>query len=134
MLDFVEVVPISARDGDNVDRLSSLLLSHLPEGERLYPEDFLTDLPERFFVAEMIREQILRLTREEIPYSTGVVVESFKEEEGLVRIEATVFVERQSQKGILIGAGGLDAEVGGHGGAPRRSRSSWARRSSSGSS
>ena len=106
MLDFVEVVPISARDGDNVDRLSSLLLSHLPVGERLYPEDFLTDLPERFFVSEMIREQILRLTREEIPYSTGVVVESFKEEEGLVRIEATVFVERPSQKGILIGAGG----------------------------
>jgi GTP-binding protein Era len=106
MLDFVEVVPISARDGDNVDRLSSLLLSHLPVGERLYPEDFLTDLPERFFVAEMIREQILRLTREEIPYSTGVVVDSFKEEEGLVRIEATVFVERPTQKGILIGAGG----------------------------
>ena len=106
MLDFVEVVPISARDGENVDRLSSLLLSHLPVGERLYPEDFLTDLPERFFVAEMIREQILRLTREEIPYSTGVVVESFKEEEGLVRIEATIFVERPTQKGILIGAGG----------------------------
>jgi GTP-binding protein Era len=106
MLDFAEVVPISARDGDNVDRLASLLLAHLPPGERLYPEDFLTDLPERFFVAEMVREQILRLTREEIPYSTGVVVESFKEEEGLVRIEASVLVERQSQKGILIGAGG----------------------------
>jgi GTPase len=106
MLDFAEVVPISARDGDNVDRLASLLLAHLPPGERLYPEDFLTDLPERFFVAEMIREQILRLTREEIPYSTGVVVETFKEEEGLVRIEASVLVERQSQKGIVIGAGG----------------------------
>jgi GTP-binding protein Era len=106
MLDFAEVVPISARDGDNVDRLASLLLAHLPPGDRLYPEDFLTDLPERFFVAEMVREQILRLTREEIPYSTGVVVETFKEEEGLVRIEASVLVERQSQKGILIGAGG----------------------------
>jgi GTPase len=106
MLDFTEVVPISARDGENVDRLASLLLAHLPEGERLYPEDFLTDLPERFLVSEMIREQILRLTREEIPYSTGVVVESFKEEEGLVRIEASIFVERQSQKGIVIGAGG----------------------------
>jgi GTP-binding protein Era len=106
MLDFREVVPISARDGENVDRLASLLLVHLPEGERLYPEDFLTDLPERFFVAEMVREQILRLTREEIPYSTGVVVDSFKEEEGLVRIEATVLVERPSQKAIVIGAGG----------------------------
>ena len=106
LLDFVEVVPISARDGDNVDRLSSLVLGHLPAGERLYPEDFLTDLPERFFVAEMVREQILRHTREEIPYTTAVVVESFKEEEGLVRIEASVLVERESQKGILIGRGG----------------------------
>jgi GTP-binding protein Era len=105
-LDFLEVVPISARDGENVDRLSSLLLAHLPEGDRLYPEDFLTDLPERFFVGEMVREQILRLTREEIPYSTGVVIESFKEEEGLVRIEVSVLVERESQKGILIGKGG----------------------------
>jgi GTPase len=106
LLDFVEVVPISARDGDNVDRLLSLLFAHLPAGERLYPEDFLTDLPERFFVGEMVREQILRATREEIPYTTGVVIESFKEEEGLVRIEATVLAERESQKGILIGRGG----------------------------
>jgi GTP-binding protein Era len=113
LLDFVEVVPISARDGDNVDVLSSLLLRYLPEGPRLYPEDFLTDLPERFFVAEMVREQILRMTREEIPYTTGVVIESFKEEEGLVRIEATIFAERESQKGILIGKGGaMLKEVG----------------------
>jgi GTP-binding protein Era len=106
MLDFAEVVPISARDGENVDRLSALLVAHLPEGPRLYPEDFLTDLPERFFVAEMVREQILRLTREEIPYTTGVVIEAFKEEEGLVRIEASILAERESQKGILIGKGG----------------------------
>ncbi len=106
LLDFTEVVPISARDGDNVDLLASLLLRHLPAGERLYPDDFLTDLPERFFVAEMVREQILRLTREEIPYTTGVVVDTFKEEEGLVRIEASVLVERESQKGIVIGKGG----------------------------
>jgi GTP-binding protein Era len=113
LLDFVEVVPISARDGDNVDVLSSLLLRYLPEGPPLYPEDFLTDLPERFFVAEMVREQILRMTREEIPYTTGVVIESFKEEEGLVRIEATIFAERESQKGILIGkGGGMLKEVG----------------------
>jgi GTPase len=113
LLDFAEVVPISARDGDNVDVLPSLLLKYLPEGERLYPEDFLTDLPERFFVAEMVREQILRLTREEIPYTTGVLIESFKEEEGLVRIEATIYAERESQKGILIGkGGGMLKEVG----------------------
>ena len=106
LLDFAEVVPLSARDGDNVDTLSGLLIRHLPEGPPLYPEDFLTDLPERFFVAEMVREQILRLTREEIPYSTGVVIDGFKEEEGLVRIEASVLVERESQKGIIIGKGG----------------------------
>jgi GTPase len=106
LLDFAEVVPISARTGDNVERLSSLLLAHLPEGERLYPEDFLTDQPERFFVAEMIRERILHHTREEIPYSTGVVLESFQEEEGLVRIQAHILVEREGQKGILIGRGG----------------------------
>jgi GTPase len=106
LLDFAEVVPISARTGDNVERLTSLLLAHLPEGERLYPEDFLTDQPERFFVAEMIRERILHHTREEIPYSTGVVLESFQEEEGLVRIQAEILVEREGQKGILIGRGG----------------------------
>jgi len=106
LLDFAEVVPLSARTGDNVERLTELLLAHLPEGERLYPEDFLTDQPERFFVAEMIRERILHHTREEIPYSTGVVLESFQEEEGLVRIQAEILVEREGQKGILIGCGG----------------------------
>jgi GTP-binding protein Era len=93
LLDFAEVVPLSARTGDNVERLTELLLAHLPEGER-------------FFVAEMIRERILHHTREEIPYSTGVVLESFHEEEGLVRIQAEILVEREGQKGILIGRGG----------------------------
>ena len=103
---FDEIVPISALKGDNVDRLERLLIDRLPEGPALYPEDFLTDLPERFFVGEMVRERILHHTREEIPYVTGVVVESFKEEEGLVRIEASILVERENQKGILIGRGG----------------------------
>ena len=107
LLDCVEVVPISALKGDNVDRLEELLLKHLPEGPALYPDDYLTDQPERFFVAEMVRERILHHTRQEIPYVAGVVVESFKEEEGLVRIHAVVFVERDSQKAILIGRGGL---------------------------
>jgi GTP-binding protein Era len=106
LLDFAAVVPISAKTGDNVERLTDLLLAELPEGERLYPEDFLTDLPERFFVAEMIRERILAHTREEVPYSTGVVLESFREEEGRVRIEAQILVEREGQKGILIGRRG----------------------------
>jgi GTP-binding protein Era len=106
LMDFADIVPLSALTGLNVDVLDERLLAHLPEGERLYPEDFLTDQPERFFVAEMIREQVLRLTREEIPYTTGVLIDSFKEEEPLVRIEATILVERDSQKGILIGRGG----------------------------
>jgi GTP-binding protein Era len=106
LVDFVEIVPMSARTGENVDRLLELLVARLPEGEKLYPDDFLTDLPERFFVAEMIRERILAKTREEIPYTTGVVIDSFKEESELVRIEATVLVERDGHKGILIGKGG----------------------------
>jgi GTP-binding protein Era len=106
LLEFVEVVPFSALTGDGVDLVSSRLLAHLPEGPALYPEDFLTDRPERFFVGEMIREQILKHTREELPYVTGVVVESFKEEAGLIRIEAAVIAERDNQKGILIGKGG----------------------------
>ncbi len=105
-LDFAEVVPLSAKTGDNVDRLETLLVERLPEGPALYPDDFLTDQPERFFVAEMVRERILHHTREEIPYSCGVVIESFKEEEGLMRIHAVIFVERDGQKGILIGKGG----------------------------
>jgi len=106
LLDFSEVVPISALKGDNVDRLERVLLEHLPEGPALYPDDYLTDQPERFFVAEIVRERILHHTRQEIPYACGVVIESFKEEEGLVRIHAVVFVERDGQKGILIGRGG----------------------------
>jgi GTPase len=105
-LDFAEIVPVSALTGENVDVLARALLSHLPAGERLYPDDYLTDQPERFFVAEMIREQILRQTREEIPYATGVVIDSFKEGEPLVRIEATILAERDTQKAILIGRGG----------------------------
>jgi GTPase len=103
---FDDIVPISAKEGDNVDRLEQVLVSKLPEGERLYPEDFLTDLPERFFVAEMVRERILHHTRQEIPYVTGVVIELFKEEAGLLRIHAVILVERDNQKGILIGRGG----------------------------
>ena len=106
LLPFVEIIPLSALSGENVDLLTERLLAHLPEGERLYPEDFLTDQPERFFVAEMIREQVLRATRDELPYSTGVMVESLKDDPDLVRIEASILVERESQKGILIGKGG----------------------------
>jgi GTP-binding protein Era len=106
LMDFVEVIPLSALKGDQVGRLTDRLVAHLPEGTPLYPEDFLTDQPERFFVAEMVREQILRMTRDEIPYAAGVVIDSFQEGGPIVRIEATVYVERDSQKRIVIGKGG----------------------------
>ena len=102
------------------------LIAHLPEGAALYPEDFLTDLPERFFVSEIVREKILRMTRDELPYSTGVVIDSFEEKPELVRIEASIFVERDTQKAIVIGKGGADAEghrdrgPAGHRGLPGR--------------
>jgi len=103
---FAAIVPVSALKGENVDRLETVILEHLPEGPALYPDDFLTDLPERFFVAEMVRERILHHTRQEIPYATGVVIETFKEEGSLVRIQAAILVERENHKGILIGRGG----------------------------
>ena len=104
--DFVDIVPFSALTGDNVDRLENVLVEHLPEGEALYPVETLTDLPERFFVAEMVREKILRLTRQEVPHSTAVVVEAWEEGSSLTRIEASILVERESQKAILVGKGG----------------------------
>lgn len=104
--DFAEIVPLSALTGENVEALVSALERHLPEGEPLYPPDTLTDLPERFFVAEIVREKILEATREEIPYSTAVVIDAWEEGEKLTRIEASVLVERDSQKGILVGKGG----------------------------
>ncbi len=105
-LEFAEIVPISALEGENVETLVSVVEKYLPEGEPLYPPDALTDLPERFFVAEIVREKVLELTREEIPYATAVMVDSWEEGENLTRIEASVLVERDSQKGILVGKGG----------------------------
>jgi GTP-binding protein Era len=106
LLDFVDIVPFSALTGDNVELLAERLLAHLPPGQPLYPEEFLTDQPERFFVAEMVREAILKLTREEIPYITAVLIDSFEEGESLVKIHASILVERENQKAILIGRGG----------------------------
>lgn len=103
---FAAIVPISAKHNDQVDTLLDLIVEHLPEGPPLYPEDTITDLPERFFVAEMIREKVFRLTGQEIPYSSAVTVDSFSEEAKLTRIHATIHVERDSQKGIVIGKSG----------------------------
>ena len=107
--DFQDIVPVSALTGDNVDRLESVLRSHLPEGEPLYPEDFLTDQPERFFVAEMVREQVLQHTRAELPFASAVVVDRFEEPEtpgGMLRLYCSILVERESQKPIVVGKGG----------------------------
>ena len=106
--DWTHIVPVSALTGENVDRLERVLLDSLPEGEQLYPDDYLTDQPERTLVAEMVREQVLRLTHAEIPFSTAVIVDQFEEvKDGrLLRIYCTIFVERESQKPIVIGRGG----------------------------
>jgi GTP-binding protein Era len=103
---FKEIVPISALEGDNVDRLVGQLERYLPEGPPLFPEDELTDLPERFFAAEMIREKILFHIHEEVPYSTAVRVDSWEDKSELIHIEASILVERDSQKGILLGRRG----------------------------
>ena len=106
-LDFTEIVPISALEGHNVDHFINVLKSYLPEGPKYYPDDQISDHPEQFVVGELIREKILHLTSEEIPHAIGVNVDRMvKEDEDRVRIEATIFVERDSQKGIVIGKGG----------------------------
>ena len=105
---FVEFVPLSARDGTNVPALERLFLQHLPEGEPMYPADYVTDQPDRFMAAEIVREQVLQLTRDELPHSTAVVVDRFEEPEGKGPLElyCTILVERQSQKPIVVGRGG----------------------------
>jgi GTP-binding protein Era len=102
---FAEIMPVSALQGD-LKGLLSAIVERLPEGPRYFPEDQLTDQPERFIVSELVREKIFELTKEEIPYSTAVVIEEMKEEPSLTRITAVIYVERDSQKGILIGKGG----------------------------
>ncbi len=105
---FNDLVPISALTGENVDRLEQVLLSHLPEGDPIYPDDYLTDQPERFFVAELVREQVLQQTHDELPFSTAVLVDKFEEQDakGLMRFYCTILVERETQKPILVGRAG----------------------------
>lgn len=109
-----EAVPVSATTGSGCHLLVERVLFHLPEGEAHFPEDFLTDQPQRVLAAEWVREKILHRMREEIPHAAAVVVERWVERaDGLVEIEATIFVERDSQKGIVIGrGGGVLKEVG----------------------
>ncbi len=107
-LSFAEIIPISARSGDGVDTLLGLVEDRLPVGPRYYDEDALTDQPERFIVAEMVREKVMRRTSDEIPYGVGVKVESFEEkpQKNLIVIHATIHVERDSHKKIIVGKGG----------------------------
>ncbi|MFJ5789398.1 GTPase Era [Lysinibacillus sp. NPDC097162] len=114
--DFAEIVPISALQGNNVENLLATLTKYLPEGPQYYPADQVTDHPERFIISELIREKVLHLTREEIPHSIAVVIDKIRrdeETEGKIRVAATIIVERDSQKGIVIGKhGALLKEVG----------------------
>ncbi len=103
---FAECIPISALTGENLDRLLEQIIARLPEGPAYFPTDQITDQPERFLAAEIIREQVFELTRQEIPYTTAVIVEQFEELERLIRISAMILVEREGQKGIVIGKGG----------------------------
>ena len=109
---FAEIIPVSALKRD-LGGLVDALLKRMPKGPKYFPDDQLTDQPERFVVSEIIREKIFELTKEEIPYSTAVMIDQVKEEPGLTRIDATIFVDRDSQKGIVIGKNGaLLKEIG----------------------
>lgn len=104
---FAQVIPISATEGNNVERLMDVLVSEMPEGPQYFPDDQVTDHPEYFIVSELIREKVLFLTRDEVPHSVAVVVDSMKRNENdKIHIQATIIVERDSQKGIIIGKGG----------------------------
>ncbi|MBD2869490.1 GTPase Era [Paenibacillus arenilitoris] len=112
--EFAEIVPISALNGNNIETLLEQITKYLPEGPQYYPADQITDHPEQFVCAELIREKILHMTREEIPHSIAVTIEDMRvKENGVVYIGAVIFVERDSQKGIIIGKrGDMLKEVG----------------------
>lgn len=105
---FKDIVPISALKGDGVGLIIDILKDILPEGPKYFPEDIITDQPERFIVSEIVREKVFQFTKDEIPYSVAVVVDKFEEKKGgaLISISATINVERDSQKGIIIGKAG----------------------------
>jgi len=111
---FVEIVPVSAADGTNVDVLEKLFVQYLPEGEPLYPTDYVTNQPERFFVGEIVREQVLQMTHDELPFSTAVVVDRIEPgADKPTNIYCTILVDRESQKPIVIGrAGAMIKQIG----------------------
>lgn len=103
---FVDVIPVSASRGDNADALTQAVLDRLPEGESVFPDDQITDRSERFFAAELLREQLIRRYHRELPYATTVEIERFEEEDGRYLIGAVIWVEREGQRAILLGKGG----------------------------
>jgi len=111
---FVEIVPVSATDGTNVDALEKLFLQYLPEGEPVYPADYVTDQPERFFIGEIVREQVLQLTHDELPFSTAVIVDRIEgAADGITNVYCTILVDRESQKPIVVGrAGSMVKQIG----------------------
>ena len=106
LTDFAEIIPISALTGDGVDRVLEKFIEHLPSGEPHFPADQYTDQPERFLAAELIREKAMAGTFHEVPHAVAVLVDAFEETDKLIRIRATIYVEREGQKGILIGRAG----------------------------
>mgnify|MGYP001813691291 FL=1 len=104
--EFAAIIPISALKGQHIDQVFDRILEHLPVHPPYYPKDQFTDKPERFFASEIIREKIFQSYKQEVPYSTEVVVSEFKEDEKIIRMRAEIYVERNSQKGILIGKKG----------------------------
>lgn len=106
MYPFKEIVPVSALKGEGVELLLKIITELLPEGPRYFPDDSVTDVPERFIVAEMVREKVFLFTEKEVPYSVAVTIDRFEEKKDIISIAATINVERDSQKGIIIGRGG----------------------------
>jgi len=104
--EFADYIPISAVTGEGLDQLRKAIVDRLPEGPAYFPPDYLTDQPERFLAAELIRERILRETSQEVPHAVAVVVDEWKDQPKLLRISATIYVERPGQKAIVIGAAG----------------------------
>jgi GTP-binding protein Era len=105
-LDFAEIIPISAKKGEGTSLLLEKIISYLPEGEPRFPADEYTDQPERFLASEIVREKVLHHTREEVPYAVAVLIDNWEETERLIRIRLTIYVEREGQKGIIIGKRG----------------------------
>jgi GTPase len=103
---FEEIVPISAKTGDGLEPLVNAVIARLPEGPQYFPPDVYTDQPERFLASEVVREKVIEHTRQELPYVTAVLIDQFEESETITRIYSTIVVERESQKPIVIGAGG----------------------------